>query len=317
MYTKIISTGKYLPNKIRNNVNLKNIINKSNEWIINRTGIYERRIAKTNETVSTMGSMAAKNAIKTAGLKNNDIQLIIVATTSSSHAFPSSACIIQNELNIKDCISFDIAAACTGFIYALSIADQYIKNKFIKYALIIGSDILTRTLKPKDKRTLILFGDGAGAVILSNSKQPGIISTHLHASGKDGKLLTLPYQKRNKRKKISWLKMSGNEIFKIAINKSIKIIKETLNKNNIKHQNIDWLIPHQSNIRIINAIVKKIGIDMNKVIITLDKHGNTSSASIPLALNKAINNGKIKSNNLVIFEAFGAGITWGSALIRF
>lgn len=317
MYAKIIGTGKYLPNKIRNNIDLMKIIKTSNEWIINRTGIHERRIANNNETVSTMGSMAAQDAIQSTGIKNNDIQLIIVATTSSSHAFPSSACIIQNELKIKDCIAFDIAAACTGFVYALSIADQYIKNKFIKYALIIGSDMLTKTLKPKDKKTLILFGDGAGAVILGSSKKPGIISTHLHASGKHGKLLTLPYQKRIKKKKISWLNMYGHEIFKIAINKSINVIKETLYKNNIKHEMIDWLIPHQSNLRIINAIVKKIGININKVIITLNKHGNTSSASIPLALNEAIKNKKIKQNHLILLEAFGGGITWGSALIRF
>lgn len=317
--TKIIGTGGYLPKTVRTNTDLENIINTSNEWIISRTGIKERRIALSNETAETMGFQAALCALKMAKINNNDINLIIVATTSSSHAFPSSACIIQNMLKIKDVIAFDISAACSGFIYAISIAEQYIKNNKLKYALVIGTDLLSRFLNPQDRSTLILFGDGAGAVVLKSSKKPGIISTNLHSNGKHGKLLLLKYShfENLKTKDNVYIKMKGNEIFKIAINKLVMAINETLILNNINIKSINWFIPHQANIRIIQAIAKKLGIEMNKIITTLDYHGNTSAASIPLALDKAIRDGRIKKGNLILLEAFGGGLTWGSALIRF
>ena len=317
MFTKIIGTGSYLPNKIRTNYDLEKMVNTTNEWIITRTGIRERRIASTDETVACLGAKAAKRAFKMAGINAHKIGLIIVATTSSSHAFPSSACIIQQKLGIKDCAAFDLAAACAGFTYALSIADQYIKYNSVKHALVIGSDVLSYTLNPKDEGTIILFGDGAGAVVLGQSTKQGIISTHLHANGYYQKILTLPYQNFAQKNKPSYLRMIGKEVFKIAINKSVSIINETLQANNFNKENLDWLVPHQANLRIICSIAKKINLSISKVIITLDQHGNTSAASLPSALDVAVRDGRIKPGHLILLEAFGGGITWGSALIRY
>ncbi|MCV2525598.1 MAG: ketoacyl-ACP synthase III, partial [Candidatus Lightella neohaematopini] len=280
-----------------------------------RTGIKTRHIADVSDTVSSMGSYAAKEALIMAGIKFNEIDMIITATTSSSHAFPSSACQIQFNLNINNSISFDIAAACTGFIYGLSIADNYIKNGLVNYALVIGSDILSKTIDTNDREAIVLFGDGAGAVVLCKSNTPGIISTNLHANGAYGRLLSLPYYNYD-NKIIPTLKMSGNEVFKIAINKIVSLVNETLYINKININNIDWFIPHQANLRMITAISKKLDIKMEKIIITVDKHGNTSAASIPLALDEAIRNGKIKLDDLLLLKAFGGGFTWGSVLLK-
>ncbi|PPI88771.1 3-oxoacyl-ACP synthase [Candidatus Pantoea edessiphila] len=317
MFAKIIGTGSYLPISIRTNADLEKMVNTSDEWIISRTGIRERHIAAPDETVATMGYSAAKHALQMANIKYNDIELIIIATTSSSHAFPSSACMIQQMLKIKDCTAFDLAAACSGFIYALSVADQYIKNGKIKYALVIGSDVLTRTINPIDRNTIVLFGDGAGAVVLAQSDTPGIISTHLHSNGQYAQLLTLPYQGSTYKNKPIYLDMAGNEVFKIAVEQLTHVIYETLDANKFNKDMIDWLIPHQANLRIIIAIVKKLGIDMNKVIITIDRHGNTSSASVPSALDEIVRDGRVKSGQIILLEAFGGGFTWGSALLRF
>lgn len=317
MHTKIIGTGSYFPKKIRTNFDLEKMIKTSNEWIVSRTGIRERYIASSEENAATMGFNAAKYAIKMAKIDKDKIDLIIVATTSSSHAFPSTACIIQKMLNINDLAAFDISAACAGFTYALSVAEQFIKNGKLKYALVIGSDTLTRTLDPKDKSTLILFGDGAGAVILKNSSKPGILSTHLHANGRYGKFLLLKYKKNNDFQKGPYLSMIGNEVFKFAVNELTNIVNETLSFNKIKISELDWLIPHQANLRIIHAIGRKLKITMDKVIINLDRYGNTSAASIPSALDEALRDGRIKKGHLVLIEAFGGGFTWGSALIRF
>lgn len=316
MFTKILGTGSYLPATIRSNADLEKMVNTSDEWIITRTGIRERRIANAEETVSRMGSLAAKKALQMANIQANIVQMIIVATTSSSHAFPSSACQIQRDLGIKDSISFDLAAACAGFTYALSVADKYIKYGYIKYALVVGSDILSHTLNSKDRSTLVLFGDGSGAVLLGQSDSPGIISTHLHADGRYGDLLTLPYHDRINYTIPACLKMEGNEVFKIAIIELTRIVEETLTSNNFKCSDLDWLIPHQANLRIISSTAKRLGLDMNKVLVTLDHHGNTSAASVPLALDEAIRDGRIKSGHLVLLEAFGGGFTWGSALLR-
>lgn len=313
MYAKIIGTGSYFPKHIRNNKDLEKIIKTSDNWIITRTGIKERRIADHKETVATMGFQASLHALKMTKIDKNKIGLIIVATTTSNYAFPSAACMIQNMLNINNLVAFDIAAACSGFIYALSIADQYIKNNIFKYALVIGSDILSNYLNHKDRSTFILFGDGAGAVILGRSKIPGIISTHLYANGKNSNLLTLKYRENNK----SYLKMIGNEVFKIAVKKLSQAVIKTLKINNISSNSLDWLIPHQANLRIIKAMAKKIGINMNKIIITLDRYGNTSAASIPTSLDEGVRDGRIKKNNLLLLEAFGSGFTWGTTLVRF
>jgi len=317
MYTKIIGTGSYLPEQVRTNADLEKMVETSDEWIVTRTGIRERRIAAPNETVATMGFQAAERALEMAGIDKDDIGLIVVATTSSSHAFPSSACMIQQMLDIKDAASFDIAAACAGFTYGLSIADQYIKNGAVKNALVIGSDVLARMLDPNDRGTIILFGDGAGAVVLGASEEQGIISTHLHADGRYGELLTLANQDRQNQQQPSYVTMAGNEVFKVAVTELAHIVEETLQANNLEREAIDWLVPHQANLRIISATARKLGMGMDKVVVTLDRHGNTSAASVPTALDEAVRDGRIKPGQLILLEAFGGGFTWGSALVRF
>ncbi|WP_225182394.1 beta-ketoacyl-ACP synthase III [Pectobacterium aroidearum] len=317
MYTKIIGTGSYLPEQIRTNADLEKMVETTDEWIVTRTGIRERRIAAPDENVATMGYRAARKALEMANVDPSDVGLLIVATTSSSHAFPSSACQVQQLLGIKDTIAFDLAAACAGFTYALSVADQYVKNGAVKYALVIGSDTLSRTLDPEDRGTLILFGDGAGAVLLTPSEQPGILSTHLHADGRYGELLTLPHQDRNHAETPAYLTMAGNEVFKVAVTELAHIVEETLQAAQLDKSELDWLVPHQANLRIISATAKKLGMGMDKVVVTLDRHGNTSAASVPSALDEAVRDGRIKPGQLVLLEAFGGGFTWGSALVRF
>ncbi|MFC3395272.1 beta-ketoacyl-ACP synthase III [Brenneria rubrifaciens] len=317
MYTKIIGTGSYLPEQIRTNADLEKMVETSDEWIVTRTGIRERRIAAPDENVATMGGHAAKKALEMAGIDKSKVGLLIVATTSSSHAFPSSACQIQQLLDIKDTIAFDLAAACAGFTYALSVADQYVKHGAVDYALVVGSDTLSRTLDPDDRGTLILFGDGAGAVVLAASEQPGILSTHLHADGRYGQLLTLPHQDRANQETPAYLTMSGNEVFKVAVTELAHTVEETLQASQLDKSQLDWLVPHQANLRIISATAKKLGMGMDKVVVTVERHGNTSAASVPSALDEAVRDGRIKPGHLVLLEAFGGGFTWGSALVRF
>ncbi|BFI66016.1 ketoacyl-ACP synthase III [Yersinia pseudotuberculosis] len=316
MYTKILGTGSYLPVQVRSNADLEKMVDTSDEWIVTRTGIRERRIAGLDETVATMGFQAAEKALEMAGIDKDDIGLIIVATTSSSHAFPSSACQVQRMLGIKDAASFDLAAACAGFTYALSVADQYVKSGAVKHAIVIGSDVLSRALDPEDRGTIILFGDGAGAVVLGASEQPGIMSTHLHADGRYGELLALPYPDRQQDQP-AYVTMAGNEVFKVAVTELAHIVDETLQANNLDRTALDWLVPHQANLRIISATAKKLGMEMDKVVITLDRHGNTSAASVPSAFDEAVRDGRIQRGQLVLLEAFGGGFTWGSALVRF
>lgn len=317
MYTKISGTGSYLPEQVRTNADLEKMVDTSDEWIVTRTGIRERRIAAPDETVATMGFEAAKRAIDMAGIDKTEIGLIIVATTSATHAFPSAACQVQNLLEIKGCPAFDVAAACAGFTYALSIADQYVKSGAVKHALVIGADVLARTCDPSDRGTIIIFGDGAGAAVLSASEEQGIISTHLHADGSYGELLTLPNLDRVTPDSPTYLTMAGNEVFKVAVTELAHIVEETLAANNIDRAELDWLVPHQANLRIISATARKLGMDMDKVVVTLDRHGNTSAASVPCALDEAVRDGRIKPGQLVLLEAFGGGFTWGSALVRF
>jgi 3-oxoacyl-[acyl-carrier-protein] synthase-3 len=317
MYTKILGTGSYLPEQIRTNADLEQMVETSDEWIVTRTGIRERRIAGPEETVSTMGVIAAKKALDMAGIDKNDIGLIVVATTSASNAFPSAACEIQQALEIGDAASFDVAAACAGFTYALSVADQFVKNGTVRYALVVGSDALSRTLDPTDRGTVIIFGDGAGAVVLGQSAEPGIYSTHLHADGRYGSLLTLPNLNRVDPEQPTYLTMHGNDVFKVAVTELAHIVEETLSANNIDKSELDWLVPHQANLRIISATAKKLGMSMDKVVVTLDRHGNTSAASVPSALDEAVRDGRIKQGDLILLEAFGGGFTWGSALVRF
>lgn len=317
MYTKILGTGSYLPEQIRTNADLEKMVDTSDEWIVTRTGIRERRIAAADENVSTMGLIAAQRALEMSGIDKNDIGLIIVATTSATNAFPSAACDIQNMLGIKGCPAFDVAAACAGFTYALSVADQFVKNGSVRYALVIGSDALSRTLDPTDRGTIIIFGDGAGAVVLGQSEDPGIYSTHLHADGHYGPLLTLPNQNRLSPEDSTYLTMQGNDVFKVAVTELANIVEETLSANQIDKSELDWLVPHQANLRIISATAKKLGMGMDKVVVTLDRHGNTSAASVPSALDEAVRDGRIQRGQLILLEAFGGGFTWGSALVRF
>lgn len=317
MYTKILGTGSYLPVQVRTNADLEKMVDTSDEWIVTRTGIRERRIAAADETVASMGFHAAEKAMEMAGVAPDDIGLIVVATTTSSHAFPSSACQIQQQLGVKDCAAFDLAAACAGFTYALSVADQYVKTGVVKYALVVGADALSRTLDPEDRGTIILFGDGAGAVVLGASEEPGILSTHLHADGTYGNLLTLPYKDRQDPSKPAYVTMAGNEVFKVAVTELAHIVDETLRASGLERGQLDWLVPHQANLRIINATAKKLAMGMDKVVVTLDRHGNTSAASVPSALDEAVRDGRIQRGQLVLLEAFGGGFTWGSALVRF
>ena len=316
MYTRILGTGSYLPVQVRTNADLERMVETSDEWIVSRTGIRERRIAAPDENVSTMAFEAAKHALEMSGLDKDEIGLIVVTTTSATHAFPSAACQVQNMLGIKGCAAFDVAAACAGFTYALSIADQYVKNGAVKHALVIGSDTLSRTLDPQDRGTVILFGDGAGAVVLGASDEAGILSTHIHADGRYGELLTLPNRQRYTDDQ-AYLTMAGNEVFKVAVTELAHIVDESLAANNLERSDLDWLVPHQANLRIISATAKKLGMTLDNVVVTLDRHGNTSAASVPCALDEAVRDGRIQRGQLILLEAFGGGFTWGSALVRF
>ena len=316
MNSRILSTGSYLPSYIRTNAELEKMVDTSDEWIVTRSGIRERRIAAADETVATMGFEAAKNAIEAAQINPQDIELIIVATTSHSHAYPSAACQVQGLLNIDDAISFDLAAACTGFIYALSVADQFIRTGKVKKALVIGSDLNSRKLDETDRSTVVLFGDGAGAVILEASEQKGIISTHLHASADKNNALVLAQPERGIEKS-GYIEMQGNETFKLAVRELSNVVEETLLANNLDKKDLDWLVPHQANLRIITATAKKLEMDMSQVVVTLDKYANNSAATVPVALDEAVRDGRIQRGQLLLLEAFGGGWTWGSALVRF
>ena len=292
------------------------MVDTSDEWIVTRSGIRERRIAAPDETVSTMGFEAAQKAIEAANINPQEIDLILVATTSNSHAYPSAACQIQGMLEIEDAIAFDLAAACTGFVYALGVADQFIRTGKVKKALVIGSDLNSRKLDETDRSTVVLFGDGAGAVILEASEQEGIISTHLHASADKNAALLLPQPERGVAKS-GYIEMQGNETFKLAVRELSNVVEETLAANNLDKKDIDWLVPHQANLRIISATAKKLDMDMSQVVVTLDRYANNSAATVPVALDEAVRDGRIQRGQLLLLEAFGGGWTWGSALVRF
>ncbi|MEZ9703693.1 3-oxoacyl-ACP synthase [Vibrio breoganii] len=316
MYSKILGTGSYLPSQVRTNADLEQMVDTADEWIVARTGIKERRISAPDESVADMGFIAAKNAIEMAGIDKKDIDLIIVATTSGSHAFPSSACQVQGLLEIPGCAAFDVAAACTGFVYALSIADQHIRSGMCKNILVIGSDALSKSVDEIDRSTVILFGDGAGAVVLGASEEQGILSTHLGANGRYGELLSLEMPVRGGEVD-KWLHMTGNEVFKVAVTQLSRLVTDTLKANDMSKEDLDWLVPHQANLRIITATAKKLSMSMDQVVVTLDRHGNTSAATVPTALDEAVRDGRIKRGQTLLLEAFGGGFTWGSALVKF
>lgn len=316
MYSKILGTGSYLPSDIRTNADLEKMVDTTNEWIVERTGILERRIAKPEETAASMGALAAKQALEHANLQASDIDAVICATTSSENAFPSSACEIAKELGIAG-IAFDVAAACAGFSYAYSVAHAMIMAKQVKNVLVVGVDLLSRACDKNDRSTIIIFGDGAGAIVLGASDIEGTLTVKLGSDPTCGSLLTLPYPSRLDKDKDAWLTMKGNDVFKRAVTVLSKLVSETLEEANLKDSDLDFLIPHQANLRIISATAKKLHLDMSQVIVTLDKHGNTSAASVPLALDEGVKSGRIKRGDLLLLESFGGGFTWGAALVRY
>ena len=310
LYSKIIGSGSYLPEKILTNHDLAKIVDTSHDWIFERTGIEQRHIASENESSVDMAYKASLKAISMAQLSPDDIDMIIIATATPERKFPSTAVLLQDSLKIERGFAFDINAACTGFVYALDVADKYIQSKVAKNILVVGSEKMSSLLDWKDRNTCVLFGDGAGAVILSESNKPGILSTDIGSNGSYKDLLTVNIDHE-------FIEMKGNDVFKIAVKTMGKLAVSTLQKNNMTIDQIDWLIPHQANSRIINAIAKKISLPSEKVILTVNKHGNTSAASIPLAFDDAYHNGSLKEGNLIMLEAFGAGFTWGSVLLKF
>jgi 3-oxoacyl-[acyl-carrier-protein] synthase III len=314
-YSRIAGTGSYLPEKILTNADLEHMVETTDEWIFTRTGIRERHIVAENQLTSDLALNAAKNAIESAGIQASDIDLIIVATTTPDKIFPSTACILQHKLGISGCAAFDIQAVCSGFVYALSTADNFIKSGAAKCALVIGAETFSRITDWTDRSNCILWGDGAGAVILQASEEQGIISTHLHADGQYSNMLHVP--RKHDLTNPDTILMEGNAVFKMAVNTLDAIVDETLSAHGMQKSDIDWLVPHQANIRILQATAKKLEMSMDRVVVTVDKHGNTSAASIPLALDVAVRDGRIKRGEIILMEAFGGGFTWGSALIKF
>jgi len=320
-FSKIIGTGSYLPEKIVTNADLEKILDTSDQWIQERTGIRERRISHEDENSSDMGEAAAQMAMDAAGVNPEEIGLLVVGTTTPDLVFPSTACLIQSRLGLPDCGAMDVNAACSGFMYALSVADKYVRCGDVKKALVIGVDKLTAMLDWNDRGTAVLFGDGAGAVVLEASDEPGILSTHIHAAGRHADLLGVDVGvgtgfKAEPRGGVL-IRMKGNEVFKVAVRTLGRIVDETLAHNKMEKSDLDWLIPHQANYRIITATAKKLGMTMDQVVVTVDKHGNTSAASVPLALDEAVRSGKVKRGDVLLLEAFGGGFTWASALVKY
>jgi len=319
-YSRIAGTGSYLPAKVLTNADLEKMVDTSDEWIKSRSGIEQRHVAVPGETTTDLAVPAARQAMEAAGVAAGDVDLICVGTTTPDFVFPNVGTLVQQRLGIHNCPAFSLEAACSGFIYALGVADKFVRLGESKCALVIGAETLTRMVDWTDRATCVLFGDGAGAVILKPSDEPGIISTHLHADGQYKDLLNYPdgistgfdLVRRNQ----AFIHMKGNEVYKLAVSNLGKIAQETLAANGLTPSQLDWLVPHQANLRIIEATAKRLGLPMNKVIVTIDRHGNTSSASVPLALDTGIREGRIKPGQLLLLEAFGGGFTWGSALLR-
>lgn len=323
-YARITGTGSYLPEKILTNQDLEKMVETSDQWIQERTGIVKRHIAADGETTCDLAERAVLRALEAAGKKPADVDLIVLATTSPDKLFPSTACLLQARLNIHGCTAFDIQAVCTGFIYALGTAEKFIRSGSHKCAVVIGAETFSRLVDWTDRGTCVLFGDGAGAVVLEASDEPGILSSHLHADGAYEKLLHVPGgvsrgfdDADGEDGDPRFTKMRGNEVFKVAVNTLGRIVDETLEANGLKKADIDWLVPHQANIRIINATARKLNMGMEKVVVTVDQHGNTSAASVPLALDTAVRDGRIKPGETLLLEAFGGGFTWGSVLLKF
>jgi 3-oxoacyl-[acyl-carrier-protein] synthase-3 len=318
MYSKIIGTGSYLPARMLTNFDLEKIVETTHDWIVSRSGIFERHFAADNELTSDLALQASRRAIEAAGISADEIDLVIVATTSPDQTFPSTACILQDKLGIKSGgAAFDMQAVCGGFVYALNTADLYIRGGQAKTALVVGAEVLSRMLDWNDRTTCVLFGDGAGAVVLRASETPGIVASKLHADGRHRGMLQAGGSIRNGVVQGDpFIKMDGQAVFKFAVKVLSEVVEEVLEENNLQGSDIDWLVPHQSNIRIMEATAKKLGLSMDNVIVTVHQHGNTSAASIPLALDTAVREGRIKAGQNILLEAVGGGFTWGAVLIK-
>lgn len=322
IYSRIAGTGSYLPEKVLTNDDLSKIVDTNDEWIAARTGIRERHIAAEGETTSDLAFHAATRAMEAAGVAASEIDLIIVGTTTPDIIFPSTACLLQARLGANGCGAFDVNAACSGFLFALSVADKFIKSGDAKTVLVVGAETLTRMVDWTERTTCVLFGDGAGAVVLKADTETGILSTHLHADGAKKELLWNPVGvsvgfKEGEKNAGVRINMAGSDVFKYAVKALDSVVEETLTANGLDRHDIDWLIPHQANLRIIEATAKRLEMPMDRVVVTVDKHGNTSSGSVPLALDEAVRSGRVQRGQLVLLEAFGGGFTWGSALLRY
>lgn len=316
-YTRILGTGGALPAKVLTNQELERLVDTSDRWIRDRTGIVQRHIAADDESCVDLAERAARAALDAAGVAASELDLIVVATTTPDQTFPSSACLLQERLDSHGCPAFDVQAVCTGFVYALSIADKFIQTGSAQRALVVGAETLSRILDWTDRGTCVLFGDGAGAVVIGAADEPGIISTHLHADGAYRELLQVPAGIGNGGNGSPYIQMKGNEVFRVAVTTLGAIVDDTLAANKMTRADIDWLVPHQANLRIIKATARKLDLAMEQVVVTVAEHGNTSAASIPLAFDKAVRDGRIQRGQTVLMEAFGGGFTWGSALLRY
>ncbi len=321
IYSRIAGTGSYLPERIITNAEMARLVHTSDEWITTRTGIRQRHIAADGQTTGDLALAAAQRALDAAGVAAAEVDLLVLGTTTPDIIFPSTACLLQHRLGANGCAAFDVNAACSGFVYALSVADKFVRNGSSKCALVVGAETLSRMLDWSDRSTSVLFGDGAGAVVLKPDAETGILSTHLHADGAHQNLLHNPVgvskgftDEKNHGIRVL---MTGNEVFKVAVKTLDAVVGETLEANGLDRHDIDWLIPHQANLRIISATAKRLDMPMERVVVTVDRHGNTSAASVPLALDEAVRGGRVKRGELLLLEAFGGGFTWGSALLRY
>ena len=321
MYARISGTGSFLPEKVLSNQDLEKMVDTTDQWIRERTGIAKRHIAAEGETTCDLAEQAARRALEAAGRSVDDVDLIIVATTTPDRVFPSTACLLQQRLDIHGCAAFDVQAVCTGFVYALGIADKFVRTGSAKCALVVGAETLSRIVDWSDRGTCVLFGDGAGAVVLEADEETGILSSHLHADGSYESLLTVNagvsqgFDLVQEGK--AFMQMKGNEVFKMAVNTLGRIVDETLEANQLEKSDVNWLVPHQANIRIIQATARKLKMNMDHVVVTVDEHGNTSAASVPLALDTAVRDGRIQRGETLLLEAFGGGFTWGSVLMKY
>ena len=322
IYSRIAGTGSYLPDRVLTNAQMSEFVETSDEWITARTGIRQRHLAADGETTCDLSYHAAMRALDAAGVAPQDLDLIVLGTTTPDIIFPATACLLQHRLGANGCAAFDVNAACSGFIYALSVADKFVRSGDAKTALVVGAETLSRMLDWTDRGTCVLFGDGAGAVVLKADTETGILSTHLHADGGKKELLWNPVGvsagfKPDEPNAGVRVLMTGNEVFKHAVKALDAVVEETLAANGLDRHAIDWLIPHQANLRIIEATAKRLDMPMERVIVTVDRHGNTSAGSVPLALDEAVRSGRVQRGQLLLLEAFGGGFTWGSALVRY